>query len=73
MRSDGAGSAALTEDQAWTESQGLQQVWEPGMTGDDGEELHLLRTLSTSLVWSAARSTVWTSNASASGADSSPS
>jgi hypothetical protein len=33
--------AGLTDDEAWAESQGLLQMWEPGMTGDDGEELHL--------------------------------
>ena len=33
--------AALTDDAAWAESQSLLQMWEPGMAGDDGEELSL--------------------------------
>lgn len=33
--------AALTDDGAWRESQGLLQGWEPGMTGDAGEGLRL--------------------------------
>ncbi len=33
--------AALTDDDAWRESQGLLQGWEPGMTGDAGEGLLL--------------------------------
>jgi hypothetical protein len=33
--------AALTDDEAWRESQGLLQGWEPAMTGDAGEGLRL--------------------------------
>ena len=33
--------AALTDDEAWRESQGLLNGWEPAMTGDAGEGLRL--------------------------------
>jgi hypothetical protein len=33
--------AALTDDAAWAESVRLLQMWDPSMTGDDGEELTL--------------------------------
>jgi hypothetical protein len=33
--------AALTDEGAWLESQGLLQSWEPTMTGDAGEGLRL--------------------------------
>lgn len=33
--------AALTDDDAWRESQDLFQAWEPGMSGDSGEGLML--------------------------------
>ena len=33
--------AALTDDEAWRESQGLLEWWDPTMTGDAGEGLLL--------------------------------
>lgn len=33
--------AALTDDDAWRESQGLLEWWDPAMTGDAGEGLLL--------------------------------
>jgi hypothetical protein len=33
--------AALTDDEAWQESEGLLQAWEPDMLGDEGEGLEL--------------------------------
>jgi len=33
--------AALTDDEAWAESQGLPHLWRPGMDGDAGEGLVL--------------------------------
>jgi hypothetical protein len=35
--------AALTDEEAWRESQSLLTAWEPGMTGDNGEGLSLFR------------------------------
>ncbi|MEO7270561.1 MAG: hypothetical protein ABI211_01005 [Vicinamibacterales bacterium] len=35
--------AGLTDEQAWNDSLSLFAEWEPGMTGDDGEGLRLLR------------------------------
>lgn len=33
--------AALTDDEAWRETQDLLLMWEPAMEGDNGEELLL--------------------------------
>lgn len=39
--------AALTDDEAWNESQDLLQAWQPEMTGDGGEGLLLQQNVFT--------------------------